>query len=122
MLEIRKEEIAMRKHIYALALATTLAAAPLASYALGTNEKGCLVGGAAGGLVGHTISGNGTLLGAAVGCGVGIYANRQRVDRIDAQAKAKREHERRLAAARKRHHLAKREERSEPRFSPEAQR
>ena len=83
--------------------AAALAAVPLASQALGTNEKGCLVGGAGGALAGNLIGGNskGTLIGGALGCGVGIYANKQRVDKIDAE---KREKDRKEAAARKRHY------------------
>jgi hypothetical protein len=99
----------MSKHITRIALATMLAAVPLASHALGTNEKGCLVGGAAGGVLGH-VAGDHAVLGAAVGCGVGIYANKERVKRIDAEAKLK---EQRQAAARKRQ-LAKRNAHPEP--------
>jgi glycine zipper 2TM protein len=93
---------AMSRSIVRFALAAALATAPLASYALGTNEKGCLVGGAGGALAGNLIGGNskGTLIGGALGCGVGVYANKQRVKRIDAEAKEKKQQE---AAARKRH-------------------
>jgi uncharacterized protein YcfJ len=51
-----------------------LLAAPLAASALGKNEKGCLAGGAIGGLGGHFIgsgSTTNTVLGAAAGCAVG---------------------------------------------------
>lgn len=76
--------------------AATLAVAPFASYALGTNEKGCLVGGAAGGVVGHNVgSGNNTLLGAALGCGAGVLVNKERVKRIDAKEREKKVAERR---------------------------
>ncbi|HET9579951.1 MAG TPA: hypothetical protein VFP44_19110 [Usitatibacter sp.] len=109
----------MSKHVIRLVLATALAALPLASYALGTNEKGCLVGGAAGGLIGHTIAGNGTLLGAAVGCGVGIYANKERVKRIDAEAKVKKQ---RQAAARKRHYARTHPHPEAPRYAEQAPR
>ena len=90
-----------------LILAAALAAAPLASYALGTNEKGCLVGGAAGGVVGHNVgSGNNTLLGAALGCGAGVLINKKRVEKIDEKKQA--EKERKIAARRERerHRLA----------------
>ena len=88
-----------------LIVAAALAAAPLASHALGTNEKGCLVGGAAGGVVGHNVgSGNNTLLGAAIGCGAGVLINKERVKKID----AKKEEEKRVAA-RKQRHAEKRE-------------
>ena len=109
----------MSIYIVRLALATALAAAPLASYALGTNEKGCLVGGAAGGLVGHTIAGNGTLLGAAVGCGVGIYANKERVKRIDAEAKVKKQRE---AAARTRQYARNHARPAPPAYAEETRR
>src|SRR5205085_8208353 len=75
-----------------LILAAALAAAPLATYALGTNEKGCLVGGAAGGVVGHNVgSGNNTLLGAAIGCGAGVLINKKRVEKIDEKKQAEKE-------------------------------
>jgi hypothetical protein len=93
--------IAMSKGIVVIMTAAAIAAVPLAAHALGTNEKGCLVGGAGGALAGNLIGGNskGTLIGGAVGCGVGIYANKERVKRIDAE---KREKDRQAAAARKR--------------------
>ena len=93
----------MAKCIVGLMVAGALAAVPFAAHALGTNEKGCLVGGAGGALAGNLIGGNskGTLIGGAVGCGVGVYANKERVKRIDAE---KREKDRREAAARKRQH------------------
>lgn len=87
----------MKRSIVSL-VAAALALAPLASNALGTNEKGCLVGGAAGGLVGHAVSGNRTLLGAAIGCGAGVLVNKERVRRIDAE-KARKQKQ---AAAQKR--------------------
>ena len=80
-----------------VAVAAALAAAPLGASALGNNEKGCLVGGAAGGLLGHATGGNHTLLGGAIGCGAGILINKQRVKKND-EEKARRE-----AAERKRH-------------------
>jgi hypothetical protein len=81
-----------------LALAVALAAAPLGAFALGTNEKGCLVGGAARGGGGHNVgSGNNTLLGAAIGCGAGVLINKQRVKKIDAK-----ERDRKVAESRKR--------------------
>ena len=85
--------------------AAALAVAPLASHALGTNEKGCLVGGAAGGVVGHNVgSGNNTLLGAAIGCGAGVLINKERVKRVDAK-----EQEKKYAERKKRERLAQRE-------------
>jgi len=85
-----------------------LAAAPFASHALGTNEKGCLVGGAAGGVVGHNVgSGNNTLLGAAIGCGAGVLINKERVKKIDAK-----EHDKKVAEQqrKKRQQVAQRQQ------------
>ena len=100
----------MKTHITKIIAAAALAAAPLASHALGTNEKGCLVGGAAGGVAGHTVgSGNHTLLGAALGCGAGVLVNKERVKRIDAK-----ERERKYAERKKRERVAQRENREQP--------
>jgi outer membrane lipoprotein SlyB len=77
----------MKARVITLGLAAALAVAPLSASALGTNEKGCLVGGAAGGVVGHAVSGNNTLLGAAIGCGAGVLINKQRVKKEDEQAR-----------------------------------
>jgi outer membrane lipoprotein SlyB len=100
---IIKKEAFMRNSIGLIITAAALAAAPLASHALGTNEKGCLVGGAAGGVVGHNVgSGNNTLLGAAVGCGAGVLINKERVKKIDAKEQEKK------VAARKRHEAERR--------------
>ncbi|HUQ29326.1 MAG TPA: glycine zipper 2TM domain-containing protein [Usitatibacter sp.] len=97
----------MKMHITKIIAAAALAAAPLASHALGTNEKGCLVGGAAGGVAGHTLgSGNHTLLGAAIGCGAGVLVNKERVKRVDAK-----EREKKLAAKKQRERVAQRDNR-----------
>jgi uncharacterized protein YcfJ len=94
-------------HITRLIVAASLAALPLASHALGTNEKGCLVGGAAGGVVGHNVgSGNNTLLGAAIGCGAGVLINKKRVEKIDAK-----ERDRKYAERKKRERVAQRDNR-----------
>lgn len=77
----------MKARLITLAVATAIATAPLGAAALGTNEKGCLVGGAAGGVIGHATSGNNTLLGAAVGCGAGVLINKHRVKKEDEQAR-----------------------------------
>ncbi len=55
------------------ALAAALAAMPFSANALGKNEKGCLVGGAVGGVGGHLVGGGtgGTVVGALGGCAVG---------------------------------------------------
>jgi len=88
----------MRKLLIAAGAAAILAVGPLAALALGTNEKGCLVGGAVGGVAGHALSGNKTLLGAAVGCGAGVLINKERVKKVDAKQAEKKRQE---AAARK---------------------
>jgi len=77
----------MKARLITLAVATAIVTAPLGASALGTNEKGCLVGGAAGGVIGHTVKGNDTLLGAAIGCGAGVLINKQRVKKEDEQAR-----------------------------------
>ena len=87
----------MKARLITLAVATAIATAPLGASALGTNEKGCLVGGAAGGVVGHAVSGNNTLLGAAIGCGAGVLINKQRVKKEDAQARRNEAENRRQA-------------------------
>jgi len=87
----------MKARLITLAVATAIAAAPLGASALGTNEKGCLVGGAAGGVVGHAVSGNNTLLGAAIGCGAGVLINKQRVKKEDQQARRNEAENRRQA-------------------------
>ena len=80
-----------------LLVAAVIAAIPFASHALGTNEKGCLVGGAAGGVVGHNVgSGNNTLLGAALGCGAGVLINKER-DKKVAERKQRARERRELA-------------------------
>src|SRR5258708_8953099 len=71
----------MNTRLMNLAVAAAIAAAPLAASAIGNNEKGCLVGGAVGGVAGQAIKGDtkSTLLGAAVGCGAGYLVNTERV-------------------------------------------
>src|SRR6185312_6263013 len=87
----------MKARVVTFFVAAGIAAAPLGASALGTNEKGCLVGGAAGGVVGHAVSGNNTLLGAAIGCGAGVLINKQRVKKEDQQARRNEAENRRLA-------------------------
>jgi hypothetical protein len=111
----------MDNRIIGLIAAAALASAPLASHAWGTNEKGCLVGGAGGALAGNLIGGNskGTLIGGALGCGVGIYANKERVKRVDAEKREKDRHE---AAARKRRHAQAHARPETPRYEQTATR
>jgi hypothetical protein len=87
----------MRANWTALVAGIALAAAPLAGHALGKNEKGCLVGGAAGG-VGGKLLGDHPILGAAAGCAVGTYVVRDRDLKKREEGKreeARREEERR---------------------------
>src|SRR5438876_1238178 len=58
----------MNTMLIRFAVAAAIAAAPMGAHALGTHEKGCLVGGAVGGVAGHSLGSGGntnTLLGAA---------------------------------------------------------
>jgi hypothetical protein len=79
----------MNSRLIHLAVAAAIVAAPMGAFALGTNEKGCLVGGAVGGVAGHAMKGEHTLLGAAAGCGVGILVNKERVKKNDQIADSK---------------------------------
>jgi len=103
----------MKARSITLAVAIAIATAPLGAEALGTNEKGCLVGGAAGGVVGHAVSGNNTLLGAAIGCGAGVLVNKHRVKKEDEQAR-RHEAENRRQARRDRELARLRDEKREP--------
>ena len=111
----------MTRKMVTFVMAAAIAAVPAGAYALGTNEKGCLVGGAGGALAGNLIGGNskGTLIGGAVGCGVGIYANKERVKKIDAE---KREKDRQAAAARKRQYARTHSQPEAPRYTETAAR
>jgi outer membrane lipoprotein SlyB len=75
----------MKRTLTLCITAVALAATPL-SHAIGKNEKGCLVGGAAGGLGGHLIgsgSTRNTVLGAAAGCAVGTVVAKNKAKRQD---------------------------------------
>lgn len=65
----------MKTKLAVIATAIAIALVPLGANALGKNEKGCLVGGVAGGVAGHFL-GDHALVGAAGGCAVGaVVAN-----------------------------------------------
>jgi hypothetical protein len=84
---------------YAAALAV-VAALPLTASALGKNEKGCLVGGAVGGVGGHLL-GDHALLGAAAGCGVGAVVadhNKRKDGNHDKRTEEQRAHDEKVAA------------------------
>jgi len=75
----------MNSRLIGFAVAAAFAAVPMGAHAMGNNEKGCLVGGAVGGVAGHALgSGGHTLLGAAAGCAVGVVVNKERVKKNDA--------------------------------------
>ncbi|SRR5258708_28152610 len=80
----------MNSRLIRFAVAAAIAAVPMGAGAIGNNEKGCLVGGAVGGVAGHELgSGGHTLLGAAAGCAVGVVVNKERVKKIDAEKRQK---------------------------------
>jgi outer membrane lipoprotein SlyB len=102
-----EKEITM-KRFNSCVIALLLAAAPVSVYALGKNEKGCLVGGAVGGLGGHFIgsgSTTNTVLGAAAGCAVGTVVAKNRSDKQRAAS----------ARERSKSRYAARDQRREPR-------
>jgi NADPH:quinone reductase-like Zn-dependent oxidoreductase len=69
--------------------ALALVAAPIGAHALGKNEKGCLVGGAAGG-VGGKLLGDHPILGAAAGCAVGTVVAKNKSKKEQTADKQKR--------------------------------
>ena len=88
----------MNAKLVSCAVALLMAAAPIGAHALGKNEKGCLAGGAIGGLGGHFIgsgSTTNTVLGAAAGCAVGTVVQQNKKDK---DGRANRERERQKAA------------------------
>ena len=79
-----RKDLPMKSKLATCAIALLLAA-PLGASALGKNEKGCLAGGAIGGLGGHFLgsgSTTNTVLGAAAGCAVGtvVADNKKKKD------------------------------------------
>ena len=73
----------MKARLVSCAVALMMAA-PISVYALGQNEKGCLAGGAIGGLGGHFIgsgSTTNTVLGAAAGCAVGTVVAKNKSEK-----------------------------------------
>jgi len=94
----------MKSKATTFVVAALLAALPLGASAIGKNEKGCLVGGAVGGVGGHLIGGHG-LLGAAAGCGVGaLVANDQK--KREGEAKRREDTAKKQAAHERRQRLA----------------
>jgi outer membrane lipoprotein SlyB len=96
----------MNSKLCQFAAAIAIAAVPMGASALGNNEKGCLVGGAVGGIAGQAIKGDSksTLIGAAAGCGVGYLVNKERVKKNNEVADLKKRNAR----------LAKKANRNEP--------
>jgi hypothetical protein len=66
-----------------------LVGAPIGAHALGKNEKGCLVGGAAGG-VGGKLLGDHPVLGAAAGCAAGTVVAKNKAKKEQAADRQKR--------------------------------
>ena len=102
----------MNAKLIRFAVAAAIAAVPMGVHAIGNNEKGCLVGGAVGGIAGHSIgsgSNQNTLLGAAAGCAVGVVVNKERVKKIDAEKRQK------LAEKRQKQKVARKSYRQDPR-------
>jgi uncharacterized protein YcfJ len=74
----------MKKTLLATAAIAILLGTPMSVIALGKNEKGCLAGGAVGGLGGHFIgsgSTTNTVLGAAAGCAVGTVVAKNKKEK-----------------------------------------
>ena len=86
------------------AIALALAAAPFTAEAIGKNEKGCLAGGAIGGVGGAVLgSGDHALLGAVAGCAVGaVVADERKHKETRAEARDRESRERREARDSKR--------------------
>lgn len=79
----------MKAKLVSCAVALMMAA-PISASALGQNEKGCLAGGAIGGLGGHFIgsgSTTNTVLGAAAGCAVGTVVAKNKAEKRSASAR-----------------------------------
>ena len=85
----------MYKHraLLAAGAVAILVGTPLSVIAIGKNEKGCLAGGAIGGIGGHFLgSGNHALIGAAAGCAVGtVVADNKKKKEARARADEKRQ-------------------------------
>jgi outer membrane lipoprotein SlyB len=86
----------MNTRIVTIATAAALALASTGAFALGNNEKGCLVGGAIGGIAGQAIKGDSksTLIGAGLGCGAGYLVNKERVKKNNETADLKKKNAR----------------------------
>jgi Glycine zipper 2TM domain len=84
----------------AIAVAVTLAFAAQDAQALGKKDKGCLVGGAAGGVGGHVL-GDHAVIGALAGCAVGTVVADKRDKKQ--QAEKKRNEQAARAERRRRH-------------------
>jgi uncharacterized protein YcfJ len=81
----------MKSKLIPCVIALLVAAAPISVHALGKNEKGCLVGGAVGGVGGHLLgsgSTTNTVVGAVAGCAVGTVVAKERAEK-DGDAKAR---------------------------------
>lgn len=89
----------MNARIIGFAVATAVALLSPDAHALGKKEKGCLVGGAAGGIGGKVLADH-ALIGAAAGCAVGTIV----ADKRDQKQQAAKRREEQDRVARRRHH------------------
>ena len=73
----------MKRALLTAGAVAILVGTPLSVIAIGKNEKGCLAGGAIGGIAGHLIGNGGTstVLGAAGGCAVGTLVQQNKKDK-----------------------------------------
>jgi len=97
----------MKARIAVWAVAAAVALLAQDAHALGKKEKGCLVGGAAGGVGGAVIADH-ALLGAAAGCAVGTIV----ADKRDQKQQAEKRHREKVARhERRRNEVVRNDER-----------
>jgi hypothetical protein len=89
MVDRQTKEFTMKSILVSCVAAAALVVAPIGAHALGKNEKGCLVGGAAGG-IGGKLLGDHPVLGAAAGCAVGTVVAKNKDKKQQSAAKDRR--------------------------------
>ena len=89
----------MNARIIGFAAAAAVALLSPDAHALGKKEKGCLVGGAAGGIGGKVLADH-ALIGAAAGCAVGTIV----ADKRDQKQQSEKRREEQEKVARRHHH------------------
>jgi outer membrane lipoprotein SlyB len=82
----------MKKTLLGLGAVALLLGTPLSVIAIGKNEKGCLAGGAIGGVGGHLLgnSTTTTVLGAAAGCAAGTLYQKNKTEKQQNAQRAQR--------------------------------